>query len=357
MVSVGILGRYLARSIAAAVLLVAGLLLALFLGIDLVRESRDLAGGYGLMQMLAYVAATLPARLYDLFPFAVLIGVMVGLSRLAVSRELVAMRACGFHRWRIVVQVLATGFVLGLAVMLIGETVAPRLELKARVERAQWTGGVAGIAGGRSLWLRDGPRMIRIGILLWNEDDRFEFGELDFYESSEPGRLDALIQATEAEHRDGAWQLHRATRLDPMTGQVVTHDTLTIDSGLQAEVFRALATRPRLMPMRDIVRVAAHLEANGQDASAYDEALWRRLYYPLNLLAMIVAGVVLLLRHDRALAGSVAIFIGISLGIGFLVLQRLTLGVASALPLAPGVIQLLPPTLFALLAGWLSRRS
>jgi len=125
MVSVGILGRYLTRNVSAAVLQVTGLLLALFVGIDLVRESRDLAGGYGLSQMLVYVAATLPARLYDLFPFAVLIGVMVGLSRLAVQRELVAMRACGFHRWRIVVQVLATGFVLGLTVMFVRDDCAP----------------------------------------------------------------------------------------------------------------------------------------------------------------------------------------------------------------------------------------
>ncbi len=72
---------------------------------------------------------------------------------------------------------------------------------------------------------------------------------------------------------------------------------------------------------------------------------------------MIVAGVVLLLRHDRALAGSVAIFIGISLGVGFLVLQRLTLGIAAAMPLSPGAIQLVPPLGFAALAWWLSRRS
>ena len=357
MVNVGILGRYLTRSVSAAVLQVTGLLLALFVGIDLVRESRDLAGGYGLSQMLVYVAATLPARLYDLFPFAVLIGVMVGLSRLAVQRELVAMRACGFHRWRIVVQVLATGFVLGLTVMFVGETIAPRMELKARVERAQQTGGVAGIAGEQALWLRDGTRMIRVGILLWNDDDHFDFGDLDFYESSAAGDLGAMIHAARSEHQGGAWHLYGATTLDPMTGRVMAHDTLTIESGLQAEVFRALATRPRLMPVSDIIRVAAHLEANGQDTSAYDQALWRRLYYPLNLLAMIVAGVVLLLRHDRALAGSVAIFIGISLGVGFLVLQRLTLGIAAAMPLSPGAIQLVPPLGFAALAWWLSRRS
>lgn len=356
MVSAGILGRYLARSIATAVLQVSFLLLALFLGIDLVRESRDLAGAYGPLQMLVYVAATLPARLYDLFPFAVLIGVMVGLSRLATQRELVAMRASGFHRSRIVAQVLATGVLLGMVVMLVGETAAPRLELEARIERAQLTGGVAGIAGERTLWLRDGQRMIRVGILLWSDEDRFEFGDLAVYEPEGEEGLGALIHAAEAEHLDGAWHLRRATVLDSRTGEVLAHETLTIESGLETEVFRALATRPRLMPVRDIVRVAEHLEANGQDTSAYDQALWRRLYYPINLLAMIVAGVVVLLRHDRSVAGSVAIFIGVSLGVGFLVVQRLTLGASAALPLPPAAVQLGPPAVFAALAWWLSRR-
>lgn len=357
MVSTGILGRYLARSIAMAVVQVSILLLALFLGIDLVRESRDLAGAYGPLQMLAYVASTLPARLYDLFPFAVLIGVMVGLSRLASQRELVAMRACGFHRSRVVAQVLATGVLLGLVVMLVGETAAPRLELEARIERAQLTGGVAGIAGERTLWLRDGPRMIQVGVLVWSDEDRFEFGDLAVYETDAETGLGAVIHAAEAEHRDGAWHMRRASTLDFATGEAVAHDSLSVESGLETEVFRALATRPRLMPVRDIVRVAAHLEANGQDASAYDQALWRRLYYPINLLAMIVAGVVVLLRHDRSVAGSVAIFIGVSLGVGFLVVQRLTLGISAALPLPPGAVQLGPPLVFAMLAWWLSRRA
>lgn len=355
--STGIIGRYLARTIATAVLQVAGLLLALFLGIDLVRESRDLTGEYGVPQMLTYVVLTLPARLYDLFPFAVLIGVMVGLSRLAAERELVAMRACGFHRSRIVAQVLATGFLVGAAVMLVGETLAPRLELAARIERAQQIGNVNGTANQQGLWLRDGPYMIRIGFLLWRDDERFEFGKLDLYEMIAPDRLGRVIQAVNAEHREGAWYLTSATTLDSVSGKVVRDTTLRIESGLRSDVFRALATRPRLMPMRDILRVAAHLEANRQDASAYEQAFWRRLYYPLNVLAMIVSGVVLLLRHDRAVAGSVAIFSGVSLGVGFLVVQRLTLGIASALPLHPGVIQLLSPLLFAGLAGWLSRRS
>ena len=358
MVSFGILGRYLARSIATAVAQVGALLLAVFIGIDLVRESRDLAAGYDLAAMLVYVAATVPARLYDLFPFAVLIGVMVGLARLATQRELVAMRACGFHRSRIVAQVLGTGLALGLAVMALGETLAPRLELEARVERAQRIGEVAGSSDEGGLWLRDGVSMVRIGLLLWTDEDRFEFGELEIYRQAEDGSgLESRLVAASASHRGDRWVLRQASLLDLASGRVEPHARLEVESGLDPGIFRALATRPRLMPARDIVRVAAHLRANGQDASAYAEALWRRLYYPLNLLAMIVAGVALLLRHDRALVGSMAVFLGVSLGVGFIVVQRLMLGAGAALPLPPALLQLIPPILFGLLAWVLSRRS
>lgn len=358
MVSCGILGRYLARSIAVAVLQVGLLLLALFIGIDLVRESRHLGPGYGFAELFGYVAATVPARLYDVFPFAVLIGVMIGMARLAGQRELVAMRACGFHRARIVAQVLGTGLALGLAVMLLGETLAPRLELKARIERAQRAGEVVGMSANDGLWLRDGLQMVRIGLLLWSRDGYFEFGDLSIYRLADDGvALEGLLNAGSATHRDGRWLLEQATQLDLASGAVTTHALLELDSVLEIDLFRALATRPRLLPARDILQVIAHLRANGQDASAYSQALWRRLYYPLNLLAMIVAGVALLLRHDRALVGSVAAFLGVSIGVGFIVVQRLILGAAATLPVPPALLQLIPPLLFGVLAWVLSRQT
>jgi lipopolysaccharide export system permease protein len=121
-------------------------------------------------------------------------------------------------------------------------------------------------------------------------------------------------------------------------------------------VFRALATRPRLLPIADIVRIRRHLEDNGQEAVDYRQAFWRRLLYPVNLLAMLFSGVALLLRTGRGLPPAIGVFAGVSLGIGFIVVHRLILGLAPVLPLPFGMTHLVPAALFALAGTWLLRR-
>lgn len=352
----GRLGRYLAGVLAGSVLRAAAVLLALYLSVDLVRESRDLEGDYGLLDVLRYLAATAPARLYDLFGFALLIGGMIGMARLAAQRELVAMRACGFHRSRIVTHVLATGFVLGCAVMLMGESVAPGLEASARIEREQLRGGAAGIGDAQVLWVRDRQRMVRIGMVLWDARGEVEFADVRLYQTDPDRGLVALISAESARHRDGRWRLHDVRTISPLDGTGTESSVLELESALSSRVFRALATRPRLLPIHDILRIQSYLEANGQDAGAYREAFWRRLYYPVNLLAMLIAGLPLLFQGSRRMAPSLAVFVGISLGVCYVVAQRLMLGLVPVLPLPPGITHLLPPMMFALLGLVIARR-
>jgi lipopolysaccharide export LptBFGC system permease protein LptF len=80
------------------------------------------------------------------------------------------------------------------------------------------------------------------------------------------------------------------------------------------------------------------------------------LLYPVNLLAMLFAGVALLLRTGRGLPPAVGVFAGVSLGIAFIVVHRLVLGLAPVLPLHLGITHLLPAVVFVTGGLWLLRR-
>src|SRR5690625_7330388 len=75
--------------------------------------------------MLVYMAQTTPGRLYDIFPFAVLLGTMLGLGGLAGSNELVAMRAIGYDRSRILGGVLLTTGACLAVLVVFAEFVIP----------------------------------------------------------------------------------------------------------------------------------------------------------------------------------------------------------------------------------------
>lgn len=353
----GILSRYLARSVVWSVVLAATVLTGLYLSVDMVREAGDMRADYGVVEVVSFLLRTTPARVYDLFPFAVLIGGMIALGRLSSGSELVAMRAGGFPRQRILAHVLAPALLLGLCVMLSGELLAPRLEMSARIDRERALEGQVGGNPGQSLWVRDGRMMIRAGVLLWNEDDRVRFGDLRFYLLDGAGRIERVLQAASGMHESGKWQLRDVHELE--TGGVVSarsRDELHLASQLEPGVFRALVTRPRLLPIADILRIRSYLEANDQDSMAYRQAFWRRLLYPLNMLMMLFSGAALLLRYGRLLTPALGIFSGVSLGIGFFVLHRLVLGVAPVLPIPLGLTHVLPAALFGALGILLLRR-
>ncbi|HKL51222.1 MAG TPA: LPS export ABC transporter permease LptG [Wenzhouxiangellaceae bacterium] len=357
-VVIGILGRYLARSVVRSVAMVALVLSGLYLSVDLVREAGDMTAGYGLLEILLFILRILPARLYDLFPFAVLIGGMLALGRLSANRELVAMRTGGFHQLRILGHALGPALLLGLAVMLAGEWLVPRLELDARIDRERARDGQVGGVSGQGLWIRDGRLMIQSGILLWNEADEVRFGDLRIYVLDDLNSIARIVHAGGARHEPGRWVLEDVTMLDARTANRTENldQSVAMDSGLDPGVFRALVTRPRLLPIRDILRIQTYLETNGQDATAYRQAFWRRLLYPLNMLMMLFSGVALLLRAGRQLSPALGVFSGVSLGIGFVVVHRLVLGLAPVLPIPFGLTHLLPAAAFGLLALILLRR-
>ena len=351
------LSLYLMRSVAQSIALMTLVLGGLYLTLQLVRELGDLSGNYGVPQMLAYLIRSLPTGLYDLFPFAVLIGVMIAVGRFAASRELVAMRAGGFHRMRIARRVLGAALVLSLLMMAMAEWWMPQLELQARSDREQARSGELAISAGRQVWLRDGRQMIRAELLVNDPELGVRFANVHMYQLDDQQQPVLWLQAEQALHRQGEWLLQQSSAFNLETAEHQHQSLVRLESAINPDVFQALSTRPRLLSMADIQRISGYLQQNGLDTQAYEQAFWRRLFYPLNILAMLLVGLPLLFRADRQLAPAASIFAGIAVGIAFFVVWRIAIGMAGVLMLPIWLIHLLPAVLFAGFGYWRLRRA
>ena len=125
--------RYLAREIVLGVLFVLFGFLALFAFFDLVGELDDLGkGAYRIQHALAFVALTLPSRVYELMPVASLIGSVYALARFASQSEFTAMRAAGRGRVRALKAIVLAGLGCALFTALMGEVVSPPTERLAQ---------------------------------------------------------------------------------------------------------------------------------------------------------------------------------------------------------------------------------
>jgi lipopolysaccharide export system permease protein len=353
----GILGRYLIGRVLLATLLVSVLLVGIYSLIEFIREARAMGGDYGLLQVLWYLINTTPRRLYDIFPFAVLIGTLLGLGGLAASNELVAMRAAGFDRRAMVVRVLLAVLACLVVLLLLAELVIPHLEPKARAEREQARSGQIHLGSLGGLWLRDGPRVVKIGYSAWVGDDRLEFGDLLIYELDDNMRPRDIVSARRASHDSGHWQLFGVeSRSLGENGVVARVDELALASDLSPELFAATVSRPRLLAMRDLLEMRAFLIRNGLDAEPYQQAFWDRLFFPVNVLAMVLIGLPFVFRSARQGGGGLNLFAGVAVGLLFFVLSRLAQGVTVLMPVPLWVVSLLPALLIAALAGVLLKR-
>nr|WP_276207561.1 LPS export ABC transporter permease LptG [Wenzhouxiangella sp. XN201] len=353
----GIAGRYVGRSVLIWVVLVALLLLGLYTLIEGIREARDMTGDYGPLAMLAYMAQTTPSRLYDIFPFAALIGVMLGLGGLAATNELVALRAAGFDRGQILASVLGVIMLCLLVLFLLGESMIPGLEARASAQRDQLRSGQVHLGKFGALWLRDGDKILRIGYSAWADDDQPEFGDVLVYRLASNMQPELLMHADGATHDGSAWRLRGVTRRGVFeTPDWERRGRVELDSTLSYDLFASAVSKPRMLAIVDLLGMIRLLDANDLDTGPYRQALWNRVFYPLNVIAMILIALPFAFRGGRQGGRGLSIFAGLSLGLMFFVISRLIRGSAMLWPGPLWLLMILPALFFGTIGLLLLRR-
>lgn len=359
----GVLVRYLARRVLVAIVWVSVVLLGVFTLVEMIRELRDLAGDYGLIEMAGYMLQTTPRRLYDIFPFAALIGTLIGVGSLSQSNELVAMRAAGLHRKKISAYVLAVVGLCLLGLVAVSEWWVPSLETKAQADRDQARLGQIDLDRSGALWLRDDQLMVRIGHSIWGGDDQLALTNVLIYRLNDDLQPVTTYQASQAVHEVDQWRLDGVT-ITELNGQgvsVAEHDRWRLPSTIAPELFDAALTRPRLLSTQDLMAMRAFLAANALDDGPYAQAMWERVLFPVNVLAMVLIGLPFALggvfRQSPRGGLGLNVFVGIGLGLVFFVLSRVVQGVVTLWPIPIWLGSLLPAVLISVVAlGLLARR-
>ena len=310
--------------------------------------SRLGSSHYTVATAFAYIAWTIPRRMVEMFDSAAAIGAILGLGALAPTSELTAMRAGGMSKLRI-----AQGAALGIAallvlVMLVGETLAPLGEARARA-LASGAKSQDMLASGRTgLWAREGDNIINArggtvgpeGISL-TDVRRFEFNP--------DGSLAGITHAKRADHRGEHWVMNEQSRY------ALGAEDLTSTSAAQARWDTALDPRvlsvsmvdPRYLSLRDLDRGIAHLEANRVDATPYRAAFWSRVFYPLDVLALVLASLPFAFGALRSGGLGKRLFLGAVLSVSWYFFQKAAVNVAVVYGVDFRVAHVLPIALLA----------
>lgn len=345
--------------------------LALFFFFDFVDELQDIGrnsvnGVYQLRHALLYVGLRIPTHLYELMPIAVLIGTIFVMARLAQSSEYTILRTSGLGPWRALRTLLGLGLVFVVVTFAIGDYVAPLTERSAQLLKARFQGRLT--AGQTGAWLKEkkpgGTYAANVRALSPEGDMR----GVRVFEFDTQGFLVAMTQSETARFtEDTAWEMEKVTRSEfsrPGSdhAKVVRTEVprFRLPTEISAEMVSVALLRPDRMGTVDLFQYIQHLEANGQRAQRYEIEFWRKVFYPLSCMVMVVLALPFAYLHFRSGGIMAYVFGGVMVGISFFLLNNVFGYIGNLRNWEPWLAAAAPGLLYVWLSlgafGWLVLR-
>ena len=340
--------RLIYGEVMAAIAFVAVGFLALFFFFDLVDELQYLgknaagavsadANSYQIRHALLYVALLIPSHLYELVPISVLIGTIFVMARLAQSSEYTILRTSGLEPWRALRLLLSLGAFFVVLCFAIGDYVAPTADRAAQLLKARYQGRIT--IGQTGAWLKEKQayNSYVVNVRALTSDN--EMQGVRVFEFDNKGLLTSITQSPLARFgKDDSWQLQGGTRTDfavrtaqPSAGET-GRDSAKISinpitsfrwpTGISSENVSVAVLKPERMGTLDLFNYVRHLNVNGQSAQRYEIEFWKKVFYPLSCLVMVVLALPFAYLHFRS--GGIAgyVFGGVMIGISFFLLNN-----------------------------------
>jgi lipopolysaccharide export system permease protein len=305
-------------------------------------------GSYGVVQVLEYSLLMIPSSLYILMPIVALLGTLMGIGALSRSGELTAMRSAGVSLSRIGGATLIAGAGLAVFAFFLGDWLAPTSEAVATELRDSSRG--SGGNAGKSVWLRDADRVVRIS-KLQSED---HIGDVTVFRLGSDGRLEAALTVDEGVYVDGHWRLSGVKRTDFADDHttVTVLDQMDLGNGISPNVLKLFILEAGSLSAHGLVRLIGYMDENHLDAAKYRLLLWRKLTEPLTVMVMMLFAVPFVIGQLRDAGAGQKLLAGALVGIVFYVVNKVSVSLGDIYqwpaPLAAGL-----PTLgLALLSWW-----
>lgn len=355
-----ILQRYFFVSIAQAVAFALAGLLGLIAFMDLTQELPSVGkGGYQLQHAMLYVLLLLPGHVYEVMPVAALFGTIYTMAQFAQSSEFTIMRASSMSTQMAGWMLAKIAVVFVVITFIFGELVTPRTAPLAERVRLSARGATVSAEFRSGMWTKDvvhaaGPKSAVIGSRFFNARQIQPDGSLrdvHIYEFDNSMRMRSLLTAASASFMgNGVWRLQDVTenvfsnsRVLPEpgapvpTGQTVQStfglDTAAVStrklpsfdltSEITPKILSVSRSDPERMSANELAVYTRHLAENRQETERFKIAFWKKLIAPLSIFVMMAIALPFGYLQTRSGGISLKIFIGIMIGVSFLLIDSL----------------------------------
>lgn len=373
-----VLQRYFAVSILQAVVFVLIAFLALISFMDLTGELPEVGkDGYEIQHAFLYVLMLVPGHVYEVMPVAALIGTIYTMAQFASSSEFTIMRASSMSTQMAAAMLFKIGVVLVLVTFVFGELITPRtapwaerLKLSAQgasvsqqFKSGMWTkdvvrsAGVTGeITGSRFFNVSEfRPDGRLVNVKLYEFDNNFRMRSLitaksGVFEGNNKWRLEDVTETLFSNTATAAAQTQGTFGQE--TSAVTTRklESMSLASEITPKILSVSSSDPDRMSANELAVYTRHLAENRQETDRFKIAFWKKLIDPFAIFVLMALALPFAYLHTRSGGVSLKIFIGIMIGVSFILINTLFshLGLLSTWPAF--ITAVAPSLLFLLLA-------
>ena len=348
------LNRYIGRTVAGSILLV----LLVLLGFDaiaaIIDQTGDFTDQYGFIDALKFVLLSVPGQVFELLPFAALVGCLAGLGVLAGNSELLVMRSAGVTTGRIVWMVMRPALVIMLVGMLNSEYIAPQTQSLAQSERALALRTSNNVVSRHGLWHREGKQFMHFAAV---QPNGILYG-VNIYGFDEQHRLTEAITAERAIFQGDYWLLEDVSELQLAPEQISQSRQLSKrwQTGLSPALLNILVLEPDDLGIKGLWNYSSYLQEQGLNSDAYRLAFWKKVLQPLSTVALVLVAISFIFGPLREVTMGFRIFIGVLVGVVFNTLQNMLAPASMVFGFPPILASLLPILLCAVAGLYLLRR-
>lgn len=344
---------YIRNTVVLSMLVVMTLMGSLDFIFTLTDELSSSVEAYTAGQALLFTMRIMPTGIYEMLPFTALGGALIGLGILASHNELVVMQAAGISTGRIVWAVMKPTIGVMLLSLVLGESVAPRLQQRAQSDLAIIESGGLALSSTGGDWRKIGDVFIHVNVI---EPGGTRLQGVTRYVLDENRRVASSSFATTAEYIEenaaSYWRLNDVHETVFGEEAIIVNrlDSFDWRVDMSPELLSVLLVEPERQSISGLYRFANYFENEGLESSSYYLAFWKKLLQPLATASLVLLAISFVFGPLRSATMGSRVFVAISIGLVFTIMQRM-MGPASLLYGFSPLVAVLVPIMICLLLG------
>jgi lipopolysaccharide export system permease protein len=316
-------------------------------------EELNIVGqeSYTILSAIKYIMLKMPEVTYSQASPIILLGCVLGIGHLATTNQLLIFRVSGASILRITGITLKNALIFVIAIIAIGEAIAPMSSNFAELGRSNALGNIAISNSQEGFWIRDGESFINVKKSI----DGKIFKDLTIIEVNSSNKIATVVTSEKATFDGKSLETESADIFSIDASKEIDEVSLKSNSynktvSFDQDLIDSLKKEPKDLTTWTIIKQIQFLSDNKLRSGVFEVELYKRLIKPVTLVAMILLAMLFIFGSTRDITLGRKIFFGVALGLSFEMLSRIASAMALSFDFNPLISAILPSTLVMLIS-------